>query len=151
LPRLNNTLNVLRAGSGDLNPVRCQKAHPLCGCETCGLCGTHSAAWRVAVETGCRAGVLGRRIPIGVCPRCDNGGQGVAPTPGVGCPIAFFRILRPIFCQNAPVPPRYPGKTARYRRHITQTRPKIAEFAVMWQPSGHTSPVAAFGRNREAG
>jgi hypothetical protein len=34
---------------------------------------------------------------------------------------------------------------------ITQTRQKNTDFAPAPQPSEHTSPVAAFGRNREAG
>jgi hypothetical protein len=43
----NNTLNVSRAGSGALNPMHCRKAHPFCGCETCGLRSALSAAWRM--------------------------------------------------------------------------------------------------------
>jgi hypothetical protein len=55
------------------------------------------------------------------------------------------------FPPNAPAPPRYPGKPAESRRLITQTRRKSADFAATAQPSGRTSPAAAFGRNREAG
>jgi hypothetical protein len=65
--------------------------------------------------------------------------------------VVVFCILRPIFGQNAPAPLRYPGKNAGYYRHITQMRRKNAVFVAVAQPSGHTSPVATFGRNREAG
>jgi hypothetical protein len=58
-----------------------------------------------------------------------------------------FRIFCPVSCQNTPAPPRYPAKTTGSRRLITQTRRKSAGFAPSSQPSGHTSPVAAFWRH----
>jgi hypothetical protein len=53
--------------------------------------------------------------------------------------------------QNAAFPPRYPCKPGRSRHLITQTRQKSAGFAAVTQPSGRTSPVAAFGGITEVG
>jgi hypothetical protein len=62
--------------------------------------------------------------------------QGAAPDALRWPSGRFFCIFRPAPCQNALAPPRYPVKTARIRRHITQMRHKNTCFAAVPNPPG---------------
>jgi hypothetical protein len=64
-------------------------------------------------------------------------------------PIGTFR--RMFYSASRRFFAEFPGALVRSRRHIHQSRRKKAEFAATAQPSGHTSPVAAFGQKFETG
>jgi hypothetical protein len=132
-----------RAGSGQ-SLAHCRKAHPFCGYAACEV-----RLRRLGTCGGC--GLPHNCIPVGACPLMCRRTLGQTPTDVRDLSNALRRLFCPFYRRNAPLILRYSAKTTGSRHPIIQTRQKNAVFATATQPSGHTFPVAAFGRNREAG